>query len=872
MATPIVVVLERAGIEPGTDRWFFRIQGDPSQGAGLKCSIGSIAVQEDSSPKAKLWEKTSGTDTGWAAVTPTASTQANKVSMEQFGSFAGGVADHTVDEASLTSAIGALAALGGGRLELFQNYSLSQEMAFIGDNYANIEIVAMRPGAGFTRSSDLASRDGTGLLFFQGATTYGLVGLRLTGVTFSGHSTSDYTQLVKFSDCDGVIVDSCRFLNNASEGLVFEGQNSCRNATVINCYAANVGGGVQKLSAYQIAVDTASIVNCVAINCGQGCEQDGRNFRAIGNHFENCAVYGILALSTWASWLDPFDGVTVHSSANVVISGNTFIGCLGAAIGTGDSTGHTTGGVPVPGNQGQLLITGNTAITCKIFFTGGADTLKQIVIRGNYCEDASSADNYCIIAAKGRFVIEGNTFRLGGTSAWSGIIRCGDQDPVNTSGVIQYNTIVGLCWTSQAMLLGPEVTLGRNLFENITSASPFLYAWAGSDFINDGAFSLWRFGTSGDSWMVLSDPDMVYSNTQPSRIRVKGAPPTKGTWKVGDRAENVLATGVQAWRCVTAGTFDTALSGITCSTTSGSASATVTGNPDRLTKYQWISIAGVTGAKQLTAYDPATGIATLSSAANATVTSGAVGYVAGAWQPAGLAQVTTAVTTTYTVGANDQILYYTASGDYTITLPSAASSEGLAYTFLKTDTGTGTVTIAAAGSDTINGASTYVSPKLQYFAVTIVCTNGSWTYRTNKPTMADLLAGTALGSGYTLPDLTVTGAITNSIARYDAGNSGSAKTLTWTAARRTQKCTLTAATPAITIDDTAIPSGEYLITDFFEDATGSRVPTWALSSTGTINWVGGSAPTLTTTATKADRIIWENEGTRITAWVALANF
>lgn len=863
-------VLGRSGMDIGADKWAFTITGDPTTDAGLKAGIGSIAEQTDSSPPNLIWEKLGPKQTDWVQlVSPQAVSlaQGNRISLEQYGSFAGGVADATLDHTAVLAAFSALATLGGGTLELFQRYAVpAGGITLTGDSYANISVVAKTPGAGFYRTTDNPSNNGTPCFWLQGSGAYTLKNITFEGVTFSGHSTSDYSQLFVLSNTDGVYFNNCRFLNNACEGLALQGQNHSRNTFVTNCYAENVGVGTVKLSAYNMNSDNCLLANSFAINCGQACEQDGRNARIIGNHFENCSTWGILALSTWASWIDAIDGVTIDSSNNVIIANNTFINCL-AAMGTGDYTGHVTDGVTVPGNQGRLLITGNTVLKCIRGFTGGADSMTQIVIRGNYFDDAPSGDDYCIIGSKGRFIIENNTFRLGPTSAWAGVVRCGDQDPVNTSAVIQYNTIVGRCFTSQAFLLGPEITLGRNLFENVAVTLSTYYAWAGTAYGTDGDLSHFTLGT--DAWLVQSDPDMVFSNTQPSRVRVKGAPPTKGTWKVGDRAENVLSTGVQAWRCVTAGTFDTIKSGVTCSTTSGSASATITAGLTKVTKYQWITIVGVTGAKQLTAYNPTTGAATLSSNADATVTSAAVAYSPGAWQAAGIASVTTPVTTTYAVGASDQIIYYTATGSYSITLPAASASEGLAYTFLKTDTGSGTVTLTPSGTDTINGASTYVPAIIQYTTTTLICTNGAWTYRTNKSAFTDLVGGTAVGSGYILPDLTVTGALTNNNPVAANVNSSTGVDVTWAAGAQEQKFTSTTATPAYNI--VGIPSGGFLTMHHYQDATGGRLPTFTTAMTGGIVWAGGSPPTLTATAGKCDILEFHNVGTYVQAWLGPQN-
>ncbi|HKR81411.1 MAG TPA: hypothetical protein VJR27_00215 [Candidatus Saccharimonadales bacterium] len=84
---------------------------------------------------------------------------------------------------------------------------------------------------------------------------------------------------------------------------------------------------------------------------------------------------------------------------------------------------------------------------------------------------------------------------------------------------------------------------------------------------------------------------------------------------------------------------------------------------------------------------------------------------------------------------------------------------------------------------------------------------------------------------------------------FDAGNSGSAKTLDL-ANGNVQKLTLTA---NCTITLTSPSSGAYrsLLIYVFQDATGSRTITWPAS----VKWGTAGAPTLTTTASKMDKIL-----------------
>lgn len=79
------------------------------------------------------------------------------------------------------------------------------------------------------------------------------------------------------------------------------------------------------------------------------------------------------------------------------------------------------------------------------------------------------------------------------------------------------------------------------------------------------------------------------------------------------------------------------------------------------------------------------------------------------------------VTTTGTVGA---AAVEKCTGTITRTLPAASASEGKVFTFKKMDAGT-TLTIAADGSDTIDGAAS-IDLTSQYETNTIICDGTYW--------------------------------------------------------------------------------------------------------------------------------------------------
>ena len=97
------------------------------------------------------------------------------------------------------------------------------------------------------------------------------------------------------------------------------------------------------------------------------------------------------------------------------------------------------------------------------------------------------------------------------------------------------------------------------------------------------------------------------------------------------------------------------------------------------------------------------------------------------------------------------------------------------------------------------------------------------------------------------------GANTIYFTETDNGNSSTADTIDWGASNK-QKSTLTG---NVTFTFTAPAGPCNLILKLVQDATGSRTVTWPAS----VKWSGGTAPTLTTTASRIDIISFYYDGT-----------
>jgi hypothetical protein len=119
------------------------------------------------------------------------------------------------------------------------------------------------------------------------------------------------------------------------------------------------------------------------------------------------------------------------------------------------------------------------------------------------------------------------------------------------------------------------------------------------------------------------------------------------------------------------------------------------------------------------------------------------------------------------------------------------------------------------------------------------------------------LAVTAGGIDVAAGGLTVTGETVFTgpvtLTRVDAGDTSTAKTLDFSTGniqkvRLTGNCTFTFSNPVV---------GTTYIVELLQDGTGSRTATWP----ATVKWEGGTAPTLTTTASRKDVLVFVFNGT-----------
>lgn len=205
---------------------------------------------------------------------------------------------------------------------------------------------------------------------------------------------------------------------------------------------------------------------------------------------------------------------------------------------------------------------------------------------------------------------------------------------------------------------------------------------------------------------------------------------------------------------------------------------------------------------------------------------------------------------TLTVTTGDADRTVTLSGN--LTVGGASSINGTAYVSGGTDVsladgGTG-ASLVDPNADRIlfwddsAGASTWLAPG-NSVAIT--------------DTTIDTIQDIRTTANPTFNDLTVDKITANETISFDAetdnGNSGAADTVDWRLGNK-QKSTLT---DNCTFTFTAPAGPCNLILKLIQDGTGSRTVTWP----ATVKWSGGTAPTLTTTASRVDIISLYYDGT-----------
>lgn len=162
----------------------------------------------------------------------------------------------------------------------------------------------------------------------------------------------------------------------------------------------------------------------------------------------------------------------------------------------------------------------------------------------------------------------------------------------------------------------------------------------------------------------------------------------------------------------------------------------------------------------------------------------------------------------------------------------------------------GGITVSAGGV-TVTGNST-ITGTLGGLTGLTVASGGATITAGGLTITAGGLTVTAGGATITAGNLTlVAGQAAGT--RYNAGDSSTAQTINWNngnmqRSKLTGNCTFTFSNP--------VTGGSYYL-ELLQDAGGSKTVTWP----STVKWEGGTAPTLTTTGSRKDVVIFTYNGT-----------
>lgn len=156
----------------------------------------------------------------------------------------------------------------------------------------------------------------------------------------------------------------------------------------------------------------------------------------------------------------------------------------------------------------------------------------------------------------------------------------------------------------------------------------------------------------------------------------------------------------------------------------------------------------------------------------------------------------------------------------------------------------------ALGSNTVSGTTAQFNTALSDGDFATLA--GSETLTNKTLTSPAISSPTITGTPVISTDINF-GANTAYFTETDNGNSSTADTIDWGTSNK-QKSTLTG---NCTFTFTAPPGPANLILKLVQDGNGSRTVTWPSS----VKWSGGTAPTLTTTASRADIISLYYDGT-----------
>jgi hypothetical protein len=534
----------------------------------------------------------------------------------------------------------------------------------------------------------------------------------------------------------------------------------------------------------------------------------------------NTQVSGLGTMSTQAAnnvaiTGGAINGTTIGGTAAAAVTGTTITATTFSGAGTG-LTG-TASGLSIGGNAATATsATSATSATTATNLAGGATgSLPYQASSGSTTLLAAGTNGQVLTLASGvpswSTPSTGTVTSVGGTGTVSGISLSGT---VTTSGNL---TLGGTLDLSAPPAIGgttPAAITGTTVTANTKFVGPYFDAAnsGGGALRNASGTSQIQWGGGGGNNVSID----VSANLNGSNAQIDISPTGTGHVHI-----NPAGSGSVQVNPTSAGTIDNmAIGGTTAragSFTTLAASSTISANGSVGTNGQLLTSAG---AGSPAVWTTVTGGVSITD----DTTTNATRY------PLFTSATTGNITTQNT--SSTKFTFNPSTGAFTTTSLTPTNALGSAYG------GTG-VANNAASTLTISGnyASTFV-------------VGGAYSY--TFPSASDTLVN--LSSSQTLTNKTLTNpTVTNYVETPYSANSSTAITLDL-ANGTVQIITLTG---NATITMPTAVSGKSFIMYLRQDATGSRTVTWS-----TVNWAGGTAPTVTSTASKQDIYSFFSDGTR----------
>ena len=236
------------------------------------------------------------------------------------------------------------------------------------------------------------------------------------------------------------------------------------------------------------------------------------------------------------------------------------------------------------------------------------------------------------------------------------------------------------------------------------------------------------------------------------------------------------------------------------------------------------------------------------------------GASAPTWAAAAAGGITyTRITSTTTLTNNQGVITDTTGGSFTVNLPASPSTGAQVWLADGGAWGTNNLTVGRNGS-TIEGSAQDLVCDITGVGIQMLYDGTTWQVYAQAGAFSSSFTGTGSVVLATSPTITTATLVNPTITNYTettvTANTSTAYTIdntngTLQILTLTGNCTFTFPTAT---------AGKSFTLFLKQDATGSRTVTWPAS----VKWPGGTAPTITATASKADKYVFTADGS---SWV-----